>query len=73
MLLRTQCSIEQGSKFSVIGGLYVEKKKYIAINSRWFIAYHARGKIMKAVSYSLRVKMNLGYIPLPEFQRCVKT
>lgn len=68
MPLRTQCSIEQGSKFSVKGGFVCkgEKKKVIAINIRWFIAHHARGMIMRAVSYSLRVKMNLGYITLPE-------
>lgn len=65
MLPRIQCSIEQGSKFSVKGDLYVErkkKKKDIAINIRCFTACHVRGKVMKAVSYSLRVKINLGYI-----------
>lgn len=69
MPLRTQCSIEQGSKLSVNGGFVCKKKKVIAINIRWFIACHARGKIMRAVSYSVRVKMNLGYITLPECQK----
>lgn len=72
MQLRTQCSIEQGSKFSVKGGLYVgkKKKKGITINSRRFMADHATGTGMEAVSDSLRVKMNLEYILPLESQRC---
>lgn len=47
-----------------------KKKKGITINSRRFMADHATGKGMEAVSDSLRVKMNLEYILPLESQRC---